>query len=476
MLLLLLALAGCHDEPDDQLDDTDQPWEPSAEDVEHWEAWNAVIEGSMEENALVGVAMAVVIDGHLAFTGGLGLDHNRHGDADDNVPDGDTRFWVASMAKMITGAAVVSAADEGALDLQAPVTDVVPWLQLEAPFEASDLTTHMLLTHTAGIPDESIWRCDQDLEQYWRDYDQQYPLWAPPGRLYNYSNPGFSLAGLVLQAATGQPFAEAVEQRVFAPAGMQTATYDTAEVAAGEYATGHTLRPDGTLFAETYPSTWECEGHLPDGYLWASVTDYARFAQVLLGTAGDPELSAVLQQINVGQVSVQWAEGFEYGYGMFVGSYTDYAYFAHPGGFPGFRSFLLAIPEREFAAVVFLNTGHFSPETLVDQAVQIFLDGTGEVGGCDTQPEDWAAWVGTYHEPYAFGDVVITLENESLYGDFEAYGEKVPLPVICGATFAASFSHGNAFEVSFEPDEQGIGEYLVTRAGVAARVPDPPTR
>ncbi|MDZ7708610.1 MAG: serine hydrolase domain-containing protein [Trueperaceae bacterium] len=87
------------------------------------------------------------------------------------------------------------------------------------------------------------------------------PLIAPPGEVVSYSNDAYGLLGAVVEAATGVPFGEAVRERVFAPLGMDGATFDTADArASGELtqlytpsrAAGPSFRPAGRRRRRTW--------------------------------------------------------------------------------------------------------------------------------------------------------------------------------------------------------------------------------
>ena len=86
------------------------------------------------------------------------------------------------------------------------------------------------------FPDGSF--ASYDLDTFFENNAEQ-PLWSPPGVLYNYSNLGMSLAGLVLQEATGKKFADLVETRIFNPAGMDGASmHATVVESTGNFAYG----------------------------------------------------------------------------------------------------------------------------------------------------------------------------------------------------------------------------------------------
>src|SRR5690606_18987564 len=162
----------------------------------------------------------------------------------DGIPvTARTRFATASLSKMFTAIGVLDAAGRGEVSLDSAVVDVLPEDKRPSTIR-DDVTVHHLLSHTSGIAD--YFEEDEDLPGYredygalWdelptyrvRDYVTLLPLFAdlapvcPPGTAYHYSNAGYVLLGILLAEVAGMPFTEAVETRVFEPAGMTASGY-----------------------------------------------------------------------------------------------------------------------------------------------------------------------------------------------------------------------------------------------------------
>lgn len=111
----------------------------------------------------------------------------------------DMLFQIGSMTKMFTAALALSLAEEGKVKLDAPIGDYVKGL---AP-KLSEITLHQLLTHTSGLKDEPAEYGPHDesaLADYSRTWKDEYRM-LEPGKIFSYSNMGFSLAGLVAETA-----------------------------------------------------------------------------------------------------------------------------------------------------------------------------------------------------------------------------------------------------------------------------------
>ncbi len=144
-------------------------------------------------------------------------------DAARNVPvTRGTRFGMASGSKMFTGVAVLQLAQAGKLSLTDPLVQHLP--RFPNPEFAKRATIHQLLTHTAGAG--NYW--DDAYEKAWdriTELPQMLPFVLPhlgesPAGEFSYSNSGFVLLGLVVEAVSGTSYYDYVRKHVFAPAGM----------------------------------------------------------------------------------------------------------------------------------------------------------------------------------------------------------------------------------------------------------------
>ncbi len=123
------------------------------------------------------------------------------------------------------------------LALDRPLTEYVPSFRRGPGYDASAVTLEMLLTHTGGIPD-SVYCPDGASLRATIDAHAKDPYWAPPGRLYDYSNADYALLAAVIEAKTKRPFEAVVTERILRPSGMSTALY-TANESDPSVARGH---------------------------------------------------------------------------------------------------------------------------------------------------------------------------------------------------------------------------------------------
>ena len=99
----------------------------------------------MTETKVPGVAIALVRDGNLFWSGGFGIKSTDG----ENTGDADTIFEAASVSKTIFAYAILKLCDQGKLDLDRPLTKYVPWRVLENDPRLDQITARHILSHSA---------------------------------------------------------------------------------------------------------------------------------------------------------------------------------------------------------------------------------------------------------------------------------------------------------------------------------------
>ncbi|HEX3465553.1 MAG TPA: serine hydrolase [Candidatus Elarobacter sp.] len=303
------------------------------------------------------ISVAVVTNGRLAYVRAFGVaDLTSHRPA---TPE--TRFRIASVTKMLTAVAVMQLVQGGRVRLDAPLATYLP----SAP-HARDVTVRQLLMHTSGVwnyGDEAIrsgrvaaattpaeivaWTADRPLDQ-------------TPGAKFDYSNTGYVLLGLVVEAVARQPLAAYEAEHIFTPAGMRETTFGDAPAGAPR-ATGY-MSATGTP-ALAYSPTW----FYADGDAVSTASDVARFDIALMsGRLVSPAIFAEMQSSAVDAASL--GAGVRYGLGLTLVPYRGMTLVEHHGGVPGFEAENFMLPGARFAAVVLSDAFDF-PTSVVSGAV-----------------------------------------------------------------------------------------------------------
>jgi CubicO group peptidase (beta-lactamase class C family)/D-alanyl-D-alanine dipeptidase len=320
---------------------------PSPEHVPAAQVLAAFIEHERQDKGIPAMAIALVDRGQIAWARGFGLADPATG----RRADANTLFRVGSVSKLLTGTALQQLAQEGRVDLDAPLTEVLPDFALARPPE-SPITLRRLLSHRAGLVREPPLGSYSDPEA--PDLGTVAASLArtrtvhPPGEREKYSNAGYALAGHALEAVTGTGFEEHVAERVLRPAGMRTAAWRERPGLGAPVARGSMWSYDGRAFAApTFPL-----GALPACNLLASVTDLARFAGVVLADARGagrlleaPSLEAMWRPAGDPELP---GSGLAWGIGTFQGRRQV----GHDGAVYGFSSTLRLLPEDDLGVVV----------------------------------------------------------------------------------------------------------------------------
>src|SRR4051794_31944425 len=147
------------------------------------------VEQTMEEHATPGIALAITSREQLLSTRTYGYANN-----ETRAPVTDeTLFEIGSIGKSFTAICLLQLAEEGVVDLHAPVTSYLQWFSVRSEHEP--ITLHHLLTHTAGLIRGSDFSPDPRFE-VWALRDS---LAVAPGDKARYSNAGYKVLGLVLE-------------------------------------------------------------------------------------------------------------------------------------------------------------------------------------------------------------------------------------------------------------------------------------
>ena len=202
----------------------------------------------------------------------------------------DSIFWIASMTKPITATAVLMLQDEGKLSVDDPVEKHLPAFKdlKTADGKPVRLTIRHLLTHTSGLgeatPAEA--RVIQDLAGLIPIYVGK-PVQFEPSSKWTYCQSGINTAARIVEVASGVPFDQFVEQRLFAPLGMKDTTFYPAEGQLPRLATSYRkdkgeLTPTNVSILYGKAPTSRDRYPAANGGLFSTAADYSRFCRMIL--------------------------------------------------------------------------------------------------------------------------------------------------------------------------------------------------
>jgi CubicO group peptidase (beta-lactamase class C family) len=289
---------------------------------------------------LPSLVAGVVRDGELAWSGAYG----DHGEGDP----ADLQYRIGSITKTFTAVLVLQLVRDGRLDLDQPAADVL------GDVGYADRSLRQLLGHGSGMQSEpagSWWERSERVT--WDELvarNDGSGVVFPAGQQFHYSNLGYALLGEVVARVLGQPWSDAVRDRILDPLGLARTSY----LPQGRAARGWSVDPyAATLTAE--PAT-DTGAMAPAGQLWSTVRDLARYAAFL--GAGHPDVLdrswlelAAHPQAGDRHAVMEFGHGLGFqlmrgGSGTLVG---------HTGSMPGFLAACFVDRDRRTGAVLLTN-------------------------------------------------------------------------------------------------------------------------
>lgn len=450
------------------------------------------VENELQYMSAPGVAVAVVESGEVTFSKGFGSKHPSGGDP----VRATTLFRIASTNKMLTAVGLLQLVDDGSVALDDPITDHLPdfTFALDATW-ASSITVEHLLTHSSGIVDyldvdvaESL-KDDDAMSEYMNgDFGQIAYLMAPAGRMYNYSNPNFILAGLVTETVSSEYYREYMDTHVFTPLGMDRTLFLPSEVMGdGDFAYGYGTHWVTGLPAIVEPDSYDNGCGRPAGFAWSSVLDMAQFliflAQGNQGVLSDFMRMEMQSSRRLTQELVDMAYygyGLVVGEGFFLGSNTDFydmRLVSHNGALPGYSADFYYIPDMEFGLITLANgEGAYFSDSFVT-AVDTLCDLPEKATPPDltVSSSTYDSFTGEFMDSYNVGQIIVTREGNSLMVEMPLLDSlSIPYGTELHPASPNNFIleiQGHSMLATFIFDAADDVEYFRTRAFVGHFVP-----
>jgi CubicO group peptidase (beta-lactamase class C family) len=412
--------------------------------------FDAAVAKAVQEWGVPGLAIAIVKDGQVVFSKGYGVRQlGRPG-----AVDADTLFAIGSTTKAMTAALAGTLVAEKKLAWDDPVVKHLPWFQLSDPWLTREITVRDLFTHRAGLGNaDYLWYGQpadaREILQKVRLLPRAYSLRSS----FIYQNVMYAAAGAVIEAASGQPWADLMRTRLFEPLGMR-----------GTIATAATLTRQPN-FAEPHHlvrnqlrkiDNASVDGVAPAGSVWSGVADMAKWSAMLLnrGKAGErvvltpdtvdelfkPQTLVTREQFypTARLTQPKWTT---YGLGWFQQDYRGRAVDYHTGSIDGMVAIHGLLRDERLGVIVLANRDHAElRHSLLFDVFDRFIGGErrdwnaelkalydgleAEAGQerkkiesgriTNTTPSfPLARYAGTYSDPLR-GEVIVTLEGGAL--------------------------------------------------------------
>ncbi len=321
--------------------------------AEKWAAIRDAATGILERSDAAGASIGLVMDGQ-EFSAGFGVTHVQH-PLDVTT---DTLFQIGSITKTITAIAMVRLAEQGELDLDAPIRAYVPGFRVRDREASERATLRHVLTHTGGWTGDCFADTGEGADASERYVQQMADLaqLAPLGAVYSYNNAGFYLAGHIIERVTGDAYDAVVRNLVLDPLGLRDAHFRPQDVMTHRFASGHVASDAGPEVARPWHlprAAW------PAGGLVCSIDDLLRLGRFALGDGATDDGNRVLSPASMAlmrtpQVAIR--PGAACGLGWHVREVEGVTLVEHSGGTHGQYAVLYVAPERGFVYASQVNS------------------------------------------------------------------------------------------------------------------------
>ncbi|MEV0616412.1 serine hydrolase domain-containing protein [Nonomuraea sp. NPDC050404] len=330
-------------------------------DIDHWQARFDELRAA---NHVPGAALAVLTGGVIHELAG-GVLHRGTGVEVTT----DSLFLAGSVAKPYTATLVMQLVDSGDLELDAPVAGMLPEFATPDRAATEAITVRRLLSHTGGVTNDFLHdggRGDDCLARYVRAA-RDVPLDLQPGTALSYGTLGYVVLGRLVEVLTGRTWDQALKERVFEPLGLEHSMTLPEEALRFRVAMGHQgapgRDPDPAAVWDVMPRAFG-----PGGRVIVSAGDVARFARMHLEDGLAPggtrvlsaESAAAMRRPEVESPDNWTFSADAWGLGWALYDLGGVSGFGHDGSAVTQHSYVRAVPEAGFAAVLLANGGGFT--------------------------------------------------------------------------------------------------------------------
>lgn len=340
-----------------------------------------------QESHVPGMVWGVVKDGRLVHYGGSGVQ-----DLESARPvNADSLFRIASMSKAFTALAILKLRDEGKLSLDVPAEKYVPELAgwTYPTDDAPRIRVRDLLSHVGGLVTDDPWGDRQQAmseEAFTALLRRGVSFSRPPQTAFEYSNLGYALLGRVITNVSGRAFDDYIQAEIMAPLGMTSSGFEVTAAPSERRALGY---------------RWENDAYAPEptmghgvfgamGGVQTSVNDYVRWVAFLLdawparnGLEQGPVRRSSVRELAQG---LNFPRGFSvvregpggpkpcaialaYGMGFSPRADCELGFaLSHGGGYPGYGSYVLLMPDSGVGVFAFANRTYSGPSQPVTVA------------------------------------------------------------------------------------------------------------
>lgn len=423
------------------------------------------VEAAMQAAKVPGVALAIVHERKVFYARGFGVTSIEDG----GIPvTPQTIFRIGSTSKPLTTTAIMRLVEAGTLELDTPINEIMPDLELSVPGAIGEITLRKLLSHTAALPTAAEHYGSREpagLRAGVYGDIASYPLVAPVDKIWSYSNPGINFAGYVAELVSGTPYTQLMQELVFDPLEMKRTTFDPTVAMTYPLAQSHKLDDDGNLVVDHHYA--DNTMHYPSGFVMSTALDLANFAIMHLsgGSFGGKQvlLPESINTMHTPHVKFAALNGDGYGLTFSSFDYKGVRQVGHGGRISSFASHFEMVPETGTAVVILANNSAlWSPHE--HSITRFILDGLLDlpsemppVATIEPDRSKWDQFVGTYTGANSGAAEVLRNDDEL---SIIWQGQTLPLKAVSADLYVVQPPEGDPIPVSFMMDGSAPAEYI----------------
>ena len=362
-----------------------------------------------------GCALGVIRNGDLVYQKGYGsanLDYSLN-----NSPN--LVYYVGSVSKQFTAAAIALLSLEGKISLDKPVSDYIPEVT-----HLPRMTVRQLVHHTGGVRDIYVLMslAGIRMEDVLPEADaigliaRQKELNFKPGDDYLYSNSGYLLLAQIVKRVTGKSLREYADERIFKPLGMKnTHFHDEPYHVFPNRVISYS--PAGSEYRISYLLNFD---EIGAGGLYTTIGDLLLWDRNFY----DNKLGAGFLELMHSRGVLNRGDTLPYAFGLQIGQYRGLKTVRHSGSLMGFQAELVRFPEQRFSVAALCNANNIAPTGLANQVADLYLGDRmsaratpagGRAGGAPQPQQPAAASVNAadYTGSYRSDELGVTYTVES---------------------------------------------------------------
>src|SRR5215208_5440132 len=267
----------------------------------------------------------------------------------------DTLFQTGSISKTFTGTLIMMLAEQGKIDLDAPVRKYLKDFKVKDKEVSKQVTLRHLLTHMGGWVGDyfnDFGNGDEALAKMVRDIGKM-PQIQPLGTIWSYNNTGFNVASRIIEVVTKKPYEQAMQEMLLDPLGLDmTFFYPSDILFTHRFVVGHYAEKGQVKVARPWAIGRAGNGV---GGVVSTVRDLLKYARFHMSRGKKDVISGKsLKAMRVPQADAG-ARGMM-GITWFIRTVGDVTAYAHGGATNGQQAYFFFIPDKDFACAILTNS------------------------------------------------------------------------------------------------------------------------